>query len=372
MDAPLPPRLNQVLEGITDPEVSLKLRRVIEAAAHAIERLGQLNLMAEEPSLHEGSADLSLWESMAPAIGATVVDVNRLLQVIDSEFPDEAQDSVPLGSSSDEQSAAEAGMVFRAVAGQLERDVNEVGGMMRNPRLVGSGWALLGELQRLRADFRGRIGDAVYLSAAACTQVRREEVVPGFANELERAALFRSTAADVRRTVELKVDNATTPPNKLAKLVDVDFEIFATLPAWRHVRTEPKRQMLLLREQLQQAAKEEAFTHAELRDLVEPALALLRSLGDEQSEKVLTTHDRNCRTLIGQLLEQVEVHLELKTQVASAAFARAMAACDRLYGRDPDFDGFLRRSRARSEELSDADVTTLSTELKMRLSGLQI
>ena len=362
-----------MLDGITDRELSLKLRRVIEAAAHAIDQLGQLNLVSIEPTLHEGSADLTLWEQMAPAISQTVVHVNRLLHVIDGEFPDDGLEAAVFDAPSDDQSEAEAGLVFRAIAGQLERDINEVGGMMRDPLLVGSGWALLGELERLRAEFRARIGDAVYLSAAACTQVRREEVVPGFEQQLERAALFRSTATEVRRSIEIKVDNATTPPPKLAKQIDIDLEIFATLPAWRQVRTGPKRQMLLLREKLQVAAAEPSFVHAELRELVEPALELLRSLADEQTQQVLTTHDRNSRNLIGQQIDQTLLHLELKTGVAAAAFARAMTACEQLFGRDVDFDGFLRRTRGQAlHELTDDQLRAKAAELAERLASLLI
>ena len=373
MDVPLPPRLSQVLDAITDRELSLNLRRVIEAAAQAIDRLSMLNLQAAEPPLHEGSADLGLWERMARPISATVDDVNRLLQVIHTEFPEVRREAATQENASDDRSAAEAGMVFRAVARRLEHGVTQVGGMMRNPELVSSGWALIGELQRLRTEFRGHIGDAVYLAASACDHVEREEVVPGFSKELERAALFRRTAADVRRSVEAKLDDATTAPASLAKQVDGHFEIFSTMPAWRHVRTAAKRQVMLLREQLQLAAEQGTFTKTGLRTLVEPALALLRELADEQTQKLLATHDRRTQVLVGQVLELGRLHLDLRTGMAAAAFGRALAACEGLAGRERDFDRYLRRTRPKGRSaLTDDEVHAQVEELKTRLASLRI
>ena len=374
MDVQLPPRLEEVLEAITDRGFSLKLRRVIEAAAQAIDSLGSMSLVKLEPAgADEGSADLSLWEQMAPAVRDTVVDVNALLKVIDAEFPDTEQ---PIGESpsfSDDRSEAEAGMVFRAVAGRLERDVNEVGGMMRNPDLVSSRWALLGELQRLRAEFRSRIGDAVYLSAAACLPVRREDVVPGYVQELARSALFRSTASDVRRNVNEKLAKPATVPRVVAKHIDTDFDIFATLPAWRHVRAEPKRKMMRVREALQQAAHEDVLTRPELQALVEPALELLKALSEDQSRTTLATHDRNVRTQVGQLLEQAVLHIALDTGAASSAFKRAVTACAGLYGRDEGFDVLLRSTRSLSiHELTPDELKDCAKRLTEKLASLQI
>lgn len=374
MEVALPPRLDEVLEGITDRELAAKLRRVIEAAAHAIDRLGHLSLIKLEPAAaDEGSADLSLWEKMAPAVRDTVVAVNALLKVIDAEFPDSEQPVTELPSHSDDRTEAEAGMVFRAVAGRLERDVNEVGGMMRNPDLVGSQWALLAELQRLRAEFRARIGDAVYLSAAACRPVRREDVVPGFVQELARASLFRSTAADVRRNVSEKLGHAELAPVAAAKRIDTDFDIFATLPAWRHVRAEPKRQMLRLREGLVQAGGQPALTRDALVALVTPALDLLTGLADEASRGVLAAHDRNVRSQAAQLLEQAELHLVLDTGAASSALSRAITACGELYGRDEAFDAALRAMRNKATlALTQEELREEVGLLTERLAALKI
>ena len=347
---------------------------MIEAAAQAIDRLGGMSLLKLEPAAaDEGSADLGLWEQMAPAVRDTVVDVNALLKVIDAEFPDTGQPIGELPSFSDDRSEAEAGLVFRAVAGRLERDVNEVGGMMRNPELVSSRWALLGELQRLRAGFRAKIGDAVYLSAAACASVRREDVVPGFTQELARAALFRSTASDVRRNVSQKLAKPELAPKQAAKLIDTDFEIFATLPAWRHVRAEPKRQMLRVREALRKAATDGALTREELQALVEPALGLLKGLADEQTSKVLPAHDRTVRSHAGQLLEQAMLHLELDTGGAASSFGRAVAACAGLYGRDEIFDALMRAMRSKSfHELPEDALKDRAKQLAGMLGALPL
>jgi hypothetical protein len=374
VEVQLPQRLEEVLAAITDRELGIKLRRVCEAAAQAIERLGHLNLLKLEPaSSEDGSADLSAWEQMAPAIAETITDANELIRVIDVHFPDDGRAAADYASFSDERTEAEAGQVFRAVATQLELDVAEVGGMMRNGKVLGSGWALLGELQRLRAKFRSRVGDAVYLSAAACARVVREDVVPGFLQELARAALFRSTSSDVRRSVDLKLTGSTAEPRTLARQIEVDFDIFSTLPTWRHVRAEPKRRMLQVRESLRRGSADAALSHHELKQLVDPALTLLRQLSEEKTQKLLANHDRNAAMIVEQLLGQAQLHLELKTGVGPAAFAMAIKACNELYGRDGDFDAFLRSTRGKTyHELTTEQLESRVLDLRLRIGALQV
>src|SRR6478752_5900155 len=84
----LPPQLIALLDGIIDRELAMRLTEVMAASGRCIERLAGINLVALEPKeWAEGSADLTLWEKMAPAVGETVVAVNELCAVIDASFP---------------------------------------------------------------------------------------------------------------------------------------------------------------------------------------------------------------------------------------------------------------------------------------------
>ena len=158
----LPQRLQQVLDAIVDKQLALRLTRVHTAVARALEQLASINLLSLEPP-DEGTADLSLWEQMAPAVRDTVREVNAVCDVIDHEFPEYiTRSGVFSAETSDERAEAEAALVFRAVALHLKKDVAKVGALLRRPELVASPWALLGELQRIREEFRKRVGDAVY------------------------------------------------------------------------------------------------------------------------------------------------------------------------------------------------------------------
>ncbi|MFP2964238.1 hypothetical protein ACLEPN_42670, partial [Myxococcus sp. 1LA] len=117
----LPARLESLLEALTDRHLADRLERVHRAAAVAIDRLGHLSIAKYEPTSLEadGGADLSLWETMAPAIGDTLVGVNQLVTAVHKEFPPPSR-PVGLGdggwapppASSDERLAQEVEAVL--------------------------------------------------------------------------------------------------------------------------------------------------------------------------------------------------------------------------------------------------------------------
>ena len=149
----LPPQLVALLEGIIDRELAGRLGDVLAAAGRCIDRLAGINLVALEPrESDEGSADLALWEKMAPAVGETVVAVNELCAVIDTSFPPSKSRASLFGhDGSDQRAEYEATAVFRTISPLIQQEVAEVGALMRRPELLSSPWSLLGELQRLRA-----------------------------------------------------------------------------------------------------------------------------------------------------------------------------------------------------------------------------
>src|SRR3954465_2414159 len=66
------------------------LRSVYDAAATAIEALGELELIRYDDAPTDASAALSLWEEMAPLLGATIAAVNSLLAEMEVSFPGDA------------------------------------------------------------------------------------------------------------------------------------------------------------------------------------------------------------------------------------------------------------------------------------------
>jgi len=369
----LPPRLHEVLEAITDKDLAAKLNRTLQAAMHAMERLGHLKLLDLEPKVSdEGSADLALWESVAPAVRETVVDVNQLLDVIFLEFPGSSTSQVFTIESSDDFSEAEVGRIFRAAGQRLQAELAKVGEALKDPELVASRWNLLGELQRLRGGFRARIGDAVYLAAAALAPVERQEVVPGHAAEVKRAVTLRTTATDLVRSVESRLLDPSTDGARRVQMLSTDFDTFCAMPAWRYVRALPKRDLLSVRETLTELHGRNPTARL-LEERLRPVLDTLREVARSQSHEVLRAHDRAAWRLAALRLEQAELHLDLDTGAAALAIASTLEHCAELYGLDSHLDALVRRGR--SEKLSDLprlDLTRLAQELKTRLEALEL
>lgn len=370
----LPAPLVALLGGIIDRELATRLGQVIAAAGRCIERLAAINLVALEPrESHEGSADLAVWEKMAPAVGDTVVAVNELCAVIDSSFPPARSRGSLFGEDgSDQRAEYEAAAVFRAISPLILKEVSEVGTLLRRPELLSSPWSLLAELQRLRADIRTHVSDGVYLSAAALGAVSRDEVVPGFGQEVLRALSFRGTEAALRRTARQRLEGASPGP-KLAQSLDEDFEVFTAMPAWRHVKIETKRAMLELRVRLSVLAAAPATTAAAVRELVGPMLGVLAATSFELSRRLLITHDRQARNLALRRAEQAELHLSLGTGASGWALEAAFDAAAPLRGCNDLVDDLLRdAAKSVVGELPEAELMPLAAHFASALSRLDL
>lgn len=377
----LPSRLKTLLEYLTDREQAGRLERVYRAAALAIDRLGHLNIVKYEPTTVEADgADLSLWETMAPAIRDTVVDVNALNAAIRREFPppekSEGDDGWrPPPASSDERLWQEVEAVLHVCAARLARRVGELGVAMRRPEVVSDGWTLMAELQAFRTDFRTRIGDLVYLTASAFEDVRREEVVPGHQADVSSSASLRVSLAELRRSLQGKLERAARaePPAlpALARQLEDSLAAFATLKASLLLRIAHKRTLVELRGRLREAGARPQLTATEVTGLVEPFLAVLDGMSEGLTRDTLGAHDRAIWAACRARLEQAAMHLELGSPGAGRILSESLTAAGALYGRDGAFDTFLRKARAGSDEsLEEAQVRETLERFRERLAAL--
>uniref|UniRef100_UPI001E467AC9 hypothetical protein n=1 Tax=Myxococcus sp. AB036A TaxID=2562793 RepID=UPI001E467AC9 len=379
----LPVRLESLLEELTDRHLADRLERVHRAAAVAIDRLGHLSIAKYEPTSVEadGGADLSLWETMAPAIGDTLVGVNQLISAVHQEFPPPTR-PVGLGdggwapppASSDERLAQEVEAVLHAIADRLARRVAELGQQMRRPEVVSDRWTLMAELQAFRADFRVRIGDLVYLTASAFADVRREEVVPGYAHQVGARAALRA-AADLRRSLQGRLERATKAEPRarpaLARQVAESLSAFVSLPASVALRTPQKHQVLELRARLLDTATQAELAPDALSGLVEPYLAALEAQMEEVTRTWLVVHDRAVWASCGTKLEQADMHLTLGSRGAERVLAEAVEAAGALQGRSAPFDAFLRKARQEAGDgLEEAGARELLGRFRERLAAL--
>jgi hypothetical protein len=222
------------------------------------------------------------------------------------------------------------------------------------------------------AQIRSRVSDGVYLSAGALGDASRDEVVPGYAQEVLRAVSFRATEAALRRNVQQRLE-AGTATASLAKNIAEDFVVLAAMPAWRHVKVETKRAMLRLRFLLEAAAGDADSTVSHVAQLVKPMLELLASTSFELTRGVLITHDRNARNLALRRAEQAELHLVLETGAAGWVLEAAFDAAQPLRGCNDVVDDLLRRAaRVELGELEAADLMPLAAELASALTRLDL
>lgn len=358
----LSPQLQQVLEGVPDRALAGRLRKVYLAAASAVSKLGDMDLLQYETTSHEGAPDLALWEEMAPVIRDTVVDVNALLTVIREQFPAhtpggladtimqaiEEAGPLPEGTQNHRRSQ-EAEAALHAISQQLAQQITQLGERMRSPSVVSDRWNLLADLQAFRSKFRELIGDVVYLSASAFGDLHRRDVVPGYQEEVKAAVAVRAAVSDLSRVIAARkrgVEEAEPEDVQWhAQHIERDLDMFGKTTAYKALRAQDKRQVIEFRHELGKVAIRPTPDKAELFALMEPFAEFVSSLQRVNNREILIAHDREVWAACGVKLEQAEQFVSFDLEAAVQAFGEAVQAAMALYGRDSALDLFLRKMR---------------------------
>ncbi|NPC53415.1 hypothetical protein HPC50_40980, partial [Corallococcus exiguus] len=281
----------------------------------------------------------------------------------------------PPPASSDERLSQEAEAVLHASAERLSKRLQELGVQMRRPEVVSDRWTLMSELAASRADFRNRIGDLVYLTAAAFADVRHEDVVPGYANQVGARVALRGAAADLRRSLQGRLERAAKATDAqrpaLARQAEESLAAFVSLSPSLALKTPTKREIVAARGRLREAGTQSALGPEVLPGLVEPFLALMEEAMEELTRTWLTVHDRAVWATSSARLEQVDMHLELGSSGAARVLEEAVSAAGALSGRSAPFDAFLRKGRQEaSEGLNEAGARDLLARFRERLASL--
>lgn len=338
----LPPKLEAVLQGLPDAASADRLRRVYAAAAQAISRLSDMDLVKYETAHVDSSPDLSLWEEMAPVIRDTVMDVNALLNVILQLFP---PNSVNAGSRADREAAG----VLREAMSQMAQEITQLGEMMRNPAVVSDRWSLLAEIQRFRARFRDEIGNLVYDSASALAEVKRSEVVPGYEAEVKASVNVRAIVADLARLVAARFNKIReAEPEDVqwnAQQLQGELDAFGRTAAYRSLRAQDKRRIIEVRMEVSRLALQPNPGKAELLEVMQGLDIFVRSLSAVNQRLLLIQHDREVWAACGVRLEHAMDIVGSEDALAAKALSEAAMAAQALYGREPTLDVFLRKSR---------------------------
>jgi hypothetical protein len=367
----LAPRLEQILQSLPDQAFADRLRKVYAAAAQAIARLSDMDLVKYETETTETGADLSLWEEMAPVIRDTVVDVNALLNVIREQFLVQAQGAIADTKGREASAALQEGMT------QMAQQITQLGEAMRNPSVVSDRWTLLAEVQRFRSTFREHIGNLVFATSSAFADVARKEVVPGYEAEVKAAMTVRAVVADLGRILAVRLakvrDAGPEDVQGNAQQLQNELDAFGRTAAYRGLRAQDKRHIIELRGKVGPLAVMPSPSKAELLEVMEQLEALVRSLGAVNQRQVLITNDREVCAACGVRLERAMALVDSDPASAARLLAEAAAYGQSLYGREANLDAFLRKARkTQLATLTGPELRTTLEQLQGLLARLEL
>ncbi|WP_224362257.1 hypothetical protein [Hyalangium versicolor] len=372
----LSPRLEQILQTLPDPAFTARLRKVYAAAAQAIARLSDMDLVKYETHSTETGADLSLWEEMAPVIRDTVVDVNRLLNVIREQFPPQpsANRAAP-GSFPDR--VRNSSVSLQEAMTQMAQEITQLGETMRNPSVVSDRWTLLAEIQRFRSFFREQISNLVFTSISAFGDVARKEVVPGYEAEVKASMTVRAIVADLGRILSARLakvrDAAPGEVQNNVVQLQNEMDAFGRTAAYRGLRAQDKRHFIELRGKVGPLVEMAAPPKEEVLSVVESLDSLVRSLAAMNQRQVLIINDREVWAACGVRLERAFGLVNSDPASAARLLAEAAAIGQSLYGRESNMDAFLRKARkAPLASLTGAELRSTLENLQGLLANLGI
>jgi hypothetical protein len=377
--------LLQIVDGLADRSFAAKLRKVYFAAAQAITKLSDIDLVKYETGTVDTAPDLSLWEEMAPVIRDTVMDVNGLLSAIREQFPSGGglEDALSRALEDTGSHSPEARKIrqitqsMQSTMMHIAQQITELGELMRNPQVVSDRWNLLAELQRFRSRFREEIGDLVYDTASMFQEIRREDVVPGHAEAVSAALLVRATVADLRRVTGSRVksiqDSDTEDIQWNAQQLEKELDMFGQTPAYGALRAQDKRAVIEFRQSLGELSRRPNIGKPELLALVQPFAEMVASWDQVNKRQILVAHDREVLAACGVRLEHAESMLTKDPSGAARVMAEAALTAQSLYGRDLELDTFLRKSRKTSlSALTGKELQQTLENLRMLLANLHM
>src|SRR5256885_6969955 len=332
------------------------------AAAEAIVKLGEVDLVRYETDEEQGGHTLALWEEMAPVTGSTVQRVNEVVAGATAQFPPPPETSTEddldaaFGPASSAPAAAKkarnaeeeiAGLVA-AVCSGMRRDGTRLGDRLRNPTVMSDPWMLIQDLLEFRGRVRAATGELIYQVCSFVSEVERKDVVPGYLGELEGSLLVRQATINLAFLFRGHAKRvASAGDNRiLAVLKDAlrDVHSFSRTRALPALRTSDKRIFLETRATLYRLAKVTPPATREIRQAVENLARFLDSMSVVSRRETLRLHDRAQLVRAGRHLEAAQFNLR-RPEVARRELADAVKAALALYGRDVQLDAYLRGQR---------------------------
>lgn len=390
-DAEVPATVRRVLRNIPDAAFRDRLERVLVAGARAVTRLRELELGRIEALAASGEgSDLAMWEEVAPAVGASIGDVNGLLSTIQESFPRtaaaEEEDDFDLAFGGEDtpapqtvvpttfaERAASAEKAVQAIAESLKFEVSRFGARVRNPSVVADRWNLLIDLQEFRGKCRAAIGELVFSSCNAFEEIARPEVVPEYAADLADGLWVRQAWITLTRAVgplNARLQIAGLEQQRpLLLAVQRELDHYRASRGYEHMRASDKRFLIQFARDLEQVFEKKQYgKQAQL--VVEGFAKFLDSMAVLNRRESLMNHDREAFAECGTLLEGASLHLGVgEPEKALGKLTRAIHVAMRLYGRDRYLDDYLvLRMRWPIDNLQPSSLGTAIEELRTCLA----
>ena len=337
--------------------------RLLLASAEAILKLAELDLVRHEADEEQGGLTLALWEELAPVMGSTVGLVNERIAVASAEFPPPPE-ADPIDNLDDafgparaeaetfdegpQSTELEIARLVAAVCSGMRRDVAHLGERLRAPQVVSDPWMLISDLLEFRGRVRAGLGELIYQVCSFVAEVDRQDVVPGYAAELETGIIVRQATSNLAFLFRghTKRIGASGDDRITAALHDAlkDLHAYSRTRALPSMRTSDKRIFLETRATLYQLLKSSPPKSREIKNAVENLARFLDSMSVVSRRENLRLHDRAQLAHAGRHLEAAQFNLS-RPEVARAELVEAVHAAGRLYGRDVQLDAYLRAQR---------------------------
>jgi hypothetical protein len=371
-------------------ELRQRVTRLLLTSAEAILKLADLDLVRHESNDEEGGHTLALWEELAPVMGSTVQQVNELIASAAQEFPslpeadleDDLDDAFgpakPDGQTSSaapETTEEQIAQLVAAVCGGLRHDVKNLGERLRNPQVMSDPWMLISDLLEFRGRVRAALGELIYQVACFVAEVEREDVVPGYAAEIESSIVVRQATCNLaflfrghaKRIASAADDRAVPALQDALK----DLHAFSRTRALPALRTSDKRIFLETRATLYRLLKVQPPRGRDIKQAVENLARFLDSMSVVSRRENLRLHDRAQIATVGRQLELAQANVSDQPEAAAHDLATALHAAQRLYGRDVQLDAYLRGQRHfPAEWLSELELPFEVERVSALLAGL--
>ena len=346
-----------------DGDLRERVTRLLLSSAEAILKLADLDLVRHEADEEQGGHTLALWEELAPVMSATVQHVNELIASQADEFPPPpekdaldnlddafgpAKPTETTGELEPLNTETEIASLVAAVASGMRHDVAHLGERLRNPQVVSDPWMLISDLLEFRGRVRAGLGELIYQVASFVAEVDRQDVVPGYAADLESGLIVRQATSNLAFLFRghTKRIGAANDDRIIGALQDAlkDLHAYSRTRALPALRTSDKRIFLETRATLYKLMKTQPPKSRDIKNAVENLARFLDSMSVVSRRENLRLHDRAQLAKAGRHLEAAQFNLSTP-EVARAELVDAVHAAAALYGRDVQLDAYLRAQR---------------------------